>query len=1122
MSDAEQRLAQLSPERRELLKRLSASERSGRGRIRPSPRPERIPLTFGQRRLWLLDQLSPGLTAYNCPAGIWLHGPADTGALRQAMQALVDRHEVLRTIYRSHNGEPHQTILQAQVLPCREVDAEGDSLDARRASAMGIARQESAKSFSLVSDLPMRGLIVRVTPELYLLHLVFHHIAIDGWSITLLFKELAVNYNLLLKGESLDAAATELQIADVALWQKKTFEGEGLRKQLDFWKEHLNGAPPVLDLPTDHPRPAMQSFRGSVWATTMPTALYERLQSLASVHQATMSMVVLAAFQALLSRYTAQEKIVTAVGSAGRGRLEFESVIGFFIGLLPLQADLSGDPDFVGLLAQVRDSMLTSMTHADAPFDRILEDMRLPRSPSYTPFAQVMYFFQSYPEQDDEMNGLRIEHGHLSEIRADTAQADLSLFVNQHAPGELMLEYSSDLYEEATIQRMGGHLLTMLTAVAEQPGTKISALPLLTSEECAQQAKWNDTVRALPEPPTIAALIAAQTLRTPDATAVVFAKRGMSYRELDRRANMVAHALRAHGVLPGILVGLYVERSLEMLIGLLGILKAGGAYVPLDPSYPAERLAYMVEMSASPVLVTQASLRDVLPAAVPAVVVVDADTKFDDTAEAAPEGGSQGGDPAYVIFTSGSTGKPKGVEILQKSAVNLLRSIARAPGMSEHDTICAISTLSFDIALSELVLPLTVGARILLVDRDTVRDGLALRKLVDAEAITIMQATPATWRMLLDVGWSGKNELRIISTGEALPRELADRLLPYGRELWNLYGPTETTVYSALCKVEAGSGPIIVGRPVDNTSIHIVDRHMQALPIGVPGELLIGGTGLAAGYRGRPDLTAEKFIPDIFSSDPTARLYRTGDLAMWREDGTVEVVGRIDHQIKLRGFRIELGEIESVLAQYPGVTQVVVHCREDRPGDRRLVAYFTADDSAALDVAVLREHLKQLLPDYMVPSAFVGLDEFPLTPNGKVDRNALPAPESAEGLNDATDFVAPRTSEEQELAKIWCELLGIPQIDARANFFNLGGHSLLGTRMLSRIDHEFGIELPLRALFDHPTLEAMADRIAKECTEADAGNLEEMLLNLNGMTDEEVKRYLERAGDEHKNIAGAI
>lgn len=1109
MSEADRQSTEAAQDRRELLRKLAAQARGKRSRIERAVRPERIPLSSGQRRLWWLDQLFPGLTAYNAPAVYWLRGELNANALRDALQSLIERHEVLRTVYAAQGGEPYQRILLTLPLRWNSVDARGETPEARRDDAFAHARDAASQPFDLTCDASLRATLVRVEPDLHLLCLVYHHIAIDGWSMAMLAKEFAQAYNALLTGDAPDATPPELQIADVALWQQDNVSGQALEKQIEFWKERLQGAPAVLDLPTDRSRPAGQSFRGGSWSTRIPEPLYRKLENIGRERQATMSMLVLTAFQILLSRYSGQDQVVVAAGSAGRTRLELENVVGFFINLLPLPLDLSDAPSFLDAMDRTRDAMLAGMDNGDAPLDKILEALRAPRSASYTPYAQVMYFFQNYPRLDLGMRGVSVEFPHLSQIRQPTAQADVTLFVNQHFEGELMFEYAVDLYDESTIRRMGGHLVRLLEAVADAPASAVGDLPILTAEEHVRLAEWNRTERALPEPATIAAQIAAQVARTPDATAVEFAGRRMSYRELDRRGNALAHALRAHGVGPGVLVGLYVERSLEMLIGLVGILKAGGAYVPLDPSYPAERLGYMVELSESPVLATQASLREALPSIVPAgmspaVVAIDADAALGAESDAPPEGPSGEHDPAYVIFTSGSTGKPKGVEIRQRSAVNLLRSIAREPGLSDRDTICAISTLSFDIALSELVLPLTVGARILLVDRDTVRDVVRLWKLIDAEAITIMQATPATWRMLLELGWAGKPGMRIISTGEALPRDLADRLLPCTPALWNLYGPTETTVYSALCRVDAGSGPIIVGRPVDNTVLRIVDKRMQPLPVGVPGELLIGGVGLAAGYRGRPDLTAEKFIADPFSDAPDARLYRTGDLALWRDDGTVQVVGRLDHQIKLRGFRIELGEIESVLGEFPGITQAVVHCREDRPGDRYLAAYFT-HDGAAPDESALRAHLKNALPEYMVPGAFVRLDAFPLTPNGKVDRRALPAPQAGGAAGAEGDFLGPRTAEEQALAELWCELLALPRVDVRANFFDLGGHSLLGTRMLARIEDEFGVELPLRTLFDAPVLERLAARVAEAIDE-----LDELMGDYDDLSDEELRQRLER------------
>jgi len=1106
MNDIERRIAELSPAKRDLMREIAARHRARQPRIQPRSRPERVPLTFGQRRLWILDRLTPGLAAYNTPFALWLEGSLDRPALRRALQGLVDRHEGLRTVFRAQGGEPFQVVRQVQEaeLPWREERAPGATLEERRGAALALARQETARPFDLAADPLLRSLLIEITPESFVLVLTFHHIAIDGWSIASLMAELQAAYDAWRSGGAPSVPPPALQIADVALWQQEAFGGEGLRAQLDYWKERLAGAATTLDLPADRARPAVQSFRGALVCSEVPVDLYARLERLAREQQATLSMIFLAAFQALLSRTTGQDDVVVAMGVAGRSRPELEPVVGFLVNTLALRTRFDGDPTFAALLARVRDGVLGAMDHAEAPLDSVLEELRLPRSTSHTPLAQVLFFFQNHPAHAVELAGLRVGVVDLRLVSPGTAQGDLTLFVNEHAERELMFEFNTDLFEAATIERLAGHLLTLLAAAVEEPATRVSELPLITTLEREELRRWNATDREPPPQRTLAALVEAQVERSPEQIAVQLGERSWTYRELDRRANALAHELRAAGVVPGALVGLYVERSLEMLVGLLGVLKAGGAYLPLDPTYPAERLAYMLATAGARVLVTQKSLVGRLPGGVETVVLADADAIVGPHAERGPAGGAAPDDPAYVIFTSGSTGKPKGVEIRQQAAVNLLRSVAREPGMECGDVLCAVSTLSFDIALFELVLPLTVGARILLVDGDTARDGSRLRRLVDGEEISVMQATPATWRMLLEVGWRGKEGLKIISTGEALPRELADRLLQCGRELWNLYGPTETTVYSALCRVEAGEGAVLVGRPVDNTEIHIVDRRFRLLPPGVPGELLIGGEGLATGYRGRPDLTAEKFLPDPFGTRRGGRLYRTGDLARWRRDGTLEVLGRIDHQVKLRGFRIELGEIEAVLAEHPAVTQAVVHCREDRPGDKRLVAYCTTNGEAPT-ARLLREHLKASLPDYMVPGAFVLLERFPLTPNGKVDRRALPAPEETGGDGEAAE-VAPRTPEEEVLVELWRQLLQRRRVDVRDDFFDLGGHSLLATRLLSRIEQAFGVELPLRTLFEAPTLEGLAARVAAERSRLEAKNLEELeelLHSLEGLSDEE-------------------
>jgi amino acid adenylation domain-containing protein len=1106
MTDNAERLASLSSAKRALLEKMIAERRAAAAQMRPRPRPERVPLSFGQERLWLVEQLAPGSAAYNEPIVLWLDGALDTAALDGAIQELLRRHEALRTSVPAEGGRPHQKIRPELTVSVETVEVSTDE------EALALARRAITGSFDLAGGPLVRALLVKAGSQRHLLALAVHHLLIDGWSIGIVLGELARIYNALAAGQPSPLPPPAIQYADYAMWQREWLDGERMDKQIAYWREQLEGCPSTLDLPADRARPPAQSFRGSVVRRVIPKDLYEAMEQFSRAENATPFMTLFAAWTTLLHRLTGQSDLPVGVGLANRPRAELEAVVGFFVNTLVLRTSFGDAPTFRQLLGRVRESTLGAQANQDAPLSRVLEGMAVDRAASHMPFVQVMIFFQNYAQDALPMTGLRVARVPLDVVHPGSAQTDIALFINQDETGELLFQYSTDLFDAETIERLAGNFIVLLRGAIADADTNIGTLPLLTEDESARLDRWNDTRAPYPAGPIIESIL-AQAARTPDATAVTFRGRAMTYRELRLRGAALARELRARGVGPGSLVGLFVDRSLEMLIGILGILEAGGAYVPLDPSYPADRLAYMLGDSGAKVVVTQQELRDTVPAEGVEVVIADAAKTVEEGPDV--ECGAGPDDLSYVIFTSGSTGRPKGVQLTQRSAANLLASVAREPGMTAADTICAISTLSFDIAMFELVLPLTVGAHILLADRDTARDGAALARLVDSSAVTVMQATPATWRMLLDIGWRGKPGLKIISTGEALPRELAERLIPCGRELWNLYGPTETTVYSTLGPVVSGSGPVSIGRPVANTQIHIVDRNLQLLPPGVPGELLIGGDGLARGYLNRPELTAEKFIPDVFSSDPTARLYRAGDLAAWRPDGTLEVLGRIDHQVKLRGFRIELGEIESVLAEYEGLEQTVVHCREDRPGDKRLVAYVKPDVAGPLHAkrdgleSRLRNYLREKLPDYMVPSAFVVLDAFPLTPNGKVNRQALPAPESA---GQGSVSAAPQTPEETAMAALWGEVLGTPGIGRDDNFFDRGGHSLLATQMLARLESSTGIEVPLRALFDAPTVATLTEYVVRaQAAALETENLDDLLRQLEQLSEEEASAGLARS-----------
>jgi amino acid adenylation domain-containing protein len=1109
MSETPDRLAGLSPAKRALLERMVADRRAAADMVRPRPRPERMPLSFGQERLWVMEQLAPGTSAYNVPIVLWLDGPIDDAALDRALAELVGRHEALRTTVPAQDGQPYQRIAAATDvagIPIEIHDLSALPPAEAENEALKLARRTASAPFNPAVGPLIRALRVRLSASRTLLAVVVHHIVVDGWSLGVLLRELSSLYNDFAAGRPSTLPAVPLQYADYTLWNREWMEGERMERQVAYWHERLEGCPTVLDLPVDRPRPAVQSFRGETARYLLPAGLYAEVEQFSRRENVTPFMVVFAIWTTLLHRYTGQADVPVGLGIANRNRPELEPVVGFFVNTLVQRTRFEGDLTFRDLLAQVRQETLGSQDNQDAPLSRVLDSLHLERSASHTPLVQVMFFFQNYPQEHISLTGLTAERIPLDVVHTNAAQSDISFYVNQDAVGELLFQYSSDLFDRPTIDRMAGHFETLLRGAIDQPAALIGDLPLLTAAETQQLRGWNSTARDYPGERPMAELFTSQVERTPDAVAVTFSGRDVTYRELLTRATELARRLRARGVHRGSLVGLYVERSIEMLVGQLGILLAGAGYVPLDPSYPADRLAFMLADAGAEVVVTRQELRSSVPVQTLELMVVDATTPLADCEGPAVASDALPDDLAYVIFTSGSTGRPKGVQVTQRAAINLVRSVAVEPGQQAGDVLCAVSTLSFDIALFELFVPLTVGARILLVDRDTARDGLALAKLVDRSPITIMQATPATWRMLLEIGWHGKPGMKLITTGEACPRELADRLVGCAREVWNLYGPTETTVYSTLGPVVAGSGPISIGKPVANTQIHIVDRRMNLLPAGVPGELLIGGDGLARGYLGRPDLTAEKFIPDPFSDRPGARLYRAGDLAAWRLDGTLEVRGRMDHQVKLRGFRIELGEIEAALAELPSVDQAVVHVREDRPGDKRLVAYVTSVPGSTAAIDELRAHLRRLLPDYMVPAAFLVLEHFPLTPNGKVNRHALPAPEMA---SDGSETEAPQTPDETTMAAIWSQVLGRESVGRNENFFDLGGHSLLAAQLLSRAQNTFGVEIPLRVLFDTPTVAGLAAHVAQaRAASLEGENLDDLLRALEGLSDDEAAETL--------------
>ena len=1046
-------------------------------------RNEALPLSFAQQRLWFLDQLDPSNPFYNISSAILLKGSLNVPILEQSFQEIVQRHEALRTSFVNVNGEPVQVIAPALNITLPVVDLQKLSLEEREAEARQLTNLHARHSFDLTQSPLLQTTLLQLAEDEHILLFTIHHIVADAWSAGVLISEVAALYESFSTGTPLLLPDLPIQYADFTLWQRQWLQTEVRSSQMAYWKQQLGGNLPVLQLPTERSRPPIQTFRGKKQSWTIPQALSQALKSISQREAVTLFMTLLAAFKTLLYRYTNQTDILVGSAIANRNRSEIESLIGFFVNTLVLRTDLSGNPSFRELLRRIREVTLDAYTHQDLPFEQLVAELQPERNLGHTPLFQVMFVLQNAPMETLKLSGLS-----LTPIEVDTeiARFDLTLSLTDTAQGLIgVFEYNTDLFDSAAIARMQGHFQTLLEGIVANPDQQLSDLPILTQAEQQQLlGDWNNSQTDYPQV-CIHQLFEAQVERTPDAIAVVFEDQQLTYQQLNSRANQLAHHLQTLGVGKETLVGICTERSLLMMVGLLGILKAGGAYLPLDPAYPAERLAFMLEDAKVSVLLTQQNLLAALPQHQAQVVCLE---EILEGSADNPINNATADNLAYVIYTSGSTGQPKGVQITHSAVVNFLTAMRLNPGLTQQDILLSVTTLSFDIAALELYLPLIVGARLVIVSRQVATDATQLIEQLASCGATVMQATPATWRLLLAAGWE-RSRLKILCGGEALDRHLADQLLQKGCEVWNLYGPTETTIWSAIHKVESKQqmeqqdSIVSIGRPIANTQFYILDSEQKLVPVGIPGELHIGGAGLARGYLHRPELTAEKFISHPFQSsrgvkEECDRLYKTGDLVRYRADGTLEFLGRIDHQVKIRGFRIELGEIEALLNQHPGVQASVVVIRGDEPSDRRLVAYLVFQPDQVTAITELSRFLEKKLPSYMMPRAFVILEALPLTPNGKIDRRALPAPDPGR-LHLEEGAIAPRDPVEEVLAGIWQEVLGVEILSIYDNFFELGGHSLLATRVISRMRKTFEVDVSLRRLFESPTVAGLAAEIHK-------------------------------------------
>jgi amino acid adenylation domain-containing protein len=1021
-----------------------------------------VPITESQQEVWTSVQLGDAANcAYNESLSLTLRGRLDVTALQTALQNLVRRHEALRTTF-SPDGTT-LCVAAALTIDIPVTDLTAASPVNRDAQVAAFKQQSVEQPFNLQFGPLLRVRIIQLQAAEHLVILTAHHIICDGWSWAVLLTDLGHFYAAFSQGTVPDLEAPEPFSAyalEQAIATAETLETEA------YWLEQFATSVPLLELPTDRPRPPFRTFDSAREDYPLDAALVKALKQVGTRLKCSFMTTLLAGFEVLLHRLTGQEDVIVGVPAAGQAATGKYALVGHCVNLLPIRSQVNPAQPFSDYLKSRRSQVLDAYDHQQFTFGRLLQKLAITRDPSRIPLVPVLFNIdQALDTAQLPFPGLEVD---LS--TNPRAYENFEWFINAtELAGHVTLEcqYNTNLFDAETIRRRLAEFETLLRGIVAHPEQRIDRLPLLPVSEQQILHHWNTTQVAYP-PVCIHQLIETQVTRSPTAIAIAYADQSLTYETLNTQANQLAHYLQSLGVGPESLVGICVDRSPAMVVSLLAILKAGGSYVPLDPAYPLDRLAYMIEDAKLPILLTQQTYQAQF--ADQAVQMVCLDAAADGVAIAQqpttnPTSGVVPDNLAYTIYTSGSTGKPKGVQICHSTAVNFLTAMQQQPGLTSTDALLAVTTISFDIAVLELYLPLMVGARIVLAPQGANADAARISHLLTQSGVTVMQATPVTWRMLMESGWQGDHRLKMLCGGEAMSPELANQLLARGGSLWNMYGPTETTVWSTVCKVEPQSAVITIGTPIANTQLEILDAQYQPTPIGVPGELYIGGAGLARGYLNRPDLTMDRFIMTAGGD----RLYKTGDLARWLANGQVECLGRTDSQVKVRGFRIELGEIEAALGQHPAVQQCAVIDREDTPGDKRLVAYIVTPVAAAPTTSDLRHFLRQTLPEYMLPAAFVSMATLPLTPNGKVDRRALPQPDVSD-LQTAGTYVAPRSPLEQQLAQIWAKVLKLEQVGIYDNFFDLGGQSILAIRLSAQIEKQLGQSFPITQLLQAPTI----------------------------------------------------
>lgn len=1092
MSSTTHNKFQLSPRKKAILDALLDKEGMASTEDKIPRRRESgpAPLSFSQQRLWFFDQFEPASFVYNVLTPVSLRGNLDVSALQEAFNHLVRRHEALRTTFEIREGQPVQIIGQQQSIPIRRIDLSHQARPEQQEQFHAVFNDETCRPFDLKKGPLLRITLVRMAAEEHALLLAMHHIVTDGWSMNVLVREAVALYAMYSAGLAPGLSPLPIQYADFAVWQRSWLQGEVLEQQLAYWKQHLGAKPAVLELPTDFPRPAVQTYRGASFIFPFSPALSQSLKTFCRAQQATMFMVLLAAFNVLFHRYTGQQEIIVGSPIANRNRKELEGLIGFFANTLPMRTNVSGELSFREVLARLKEAALGAYAHQDLPFEYLVEQFHPERSLSHSPLVQVMFNFEPTIPQMAEMPGLSAS---LMDYDNKSAKFDLTLFARDHGT-EIFgtLEHNVDLFTSETIERMAGHLLTLLSGIVANPDQPISGLPLLTRHERYQMLEeWNATEAACPQ---LCAhqIFEAQVHHAPNRTALIFENQELTYAQLNARANQLAHYLSSLGARPGKFVGIFMERSVEMIVAVLGVLKSGAACIPLDSVYPKERLTFMLEDSGAPVVVAQQAQAATLPVSGARLVCLDSEWQaISKEPENAPQVAVTPEDWMYVIYTSGSTGRPKGVVVPHRVLVNLVAW--HQSSLRQSQRTLQFASLNFDVSFQEIFSTFISGG-VLVVPPEPLRlDLQALGQYIQQHPVERFHLPPVVLQKLAEEFTSHPEKFsamrEFVAGGEQL--QITPAMVKFFRQLkdcrlYNHYGPSETHVMTSFPLPEqVDNWPALppLGRPISNTELYLLDNYLQPVPIGVPGELYISGTCVVHGYLKRPALTAERFLPNPFSNKPGSRMYKTGDLVRYRPDGNVEFLGRNDFQVKIRGMRVELGEIEVELKRHPGVRDVAVVMHKDAQ-ESRLIAYVVFHAGQTVSSKELRDFLHERLPDHMVPAVFVSLEAFPLTPSGKIDRRALPEPGRPESTRG---YVAPRTELEEVLAIIFSEVLQVERIGIFDDFFELGGHSLLATQISSRIREALHVELPVRRIFESPAIDGLARAMLEN--ENDPGRL---------------------------------